>query len=265
MRHKDRIVLPAVRPSAAIEAAYQRRIDQLIREMHNDVSASLRLDWRRNPPATVAQDASLVEDIVSTMGMLSRKWLARFDILAPSLATYFAQAVHDRSDRQLHNILKRGGFTVSFQMTEGQRSILSAIVAENVSLIRSIPQQYLTDVEGMVMRSVVAGGDLGTLTRELQARYGITRRRAALISRSQNNMATSQLQANRQSELGLRALWRHSSGGREPRPTHVANSGKEYDPAKGWYDPDVKKNIWPGTLINCRCVSQSVVFPLRRR
>lgn len=260
---KDRIVLPAVRPSAAIEAAYQRRIDQLIREMHKDVSAHLRLDWRRNPPATVANDASSVEDIVSTLGMLSRKWLAKFDALAPSLASYFTQAVHDRSDRQLHNILKRGGFTVAFQMTDGQRSILHATVAENVSLIKSIPQQYLTEVEGMVMRSVVAGRDLGTLTQELQARYGITRRRAAGIARSQNNMATGRLQANRQSELGLSAMWLHSAGGKTPRPSHIKQSGKEYDPSKGWYDPDAKQTIWPGTLINCRCTSKTVVFPGR--
>ena len=263
MRRKDRIVLPAVRPSAAIEAAYQRRIDQLIREMHLDVALHLRLDWRRNPPATVAKDASPVEDIVSTLGMLSRKWLAKFDALAPSLAGYFAQSVHDRSDRQLRNILKRGGMSVEFQMTEAQRSILSATVAENVSLIRSIPQQYLTEVEGMVMRSVVAGRDVGTLTQELQDRYGITKRRAAGISRDQNNKATGQLQANRQAELGLQSEWLHSSGGKVPRPTHVKQSGHLYDPAVGWLDPAVGVRIWPGTLINCRCVGKTVVFPGR--
>lgn len=263
MRRKDRIVLPAVRPSAAIEVAYQRRLDQLIREMHKDVSAHLRLDWRTNPPATVAQDASPVEDIVNTMGMLSRKWLAKFDALAPSLAGYFTQAVHDRSDRQLRNILKRGGMSVEFQMTQAQRSILSATVAENVSLIRSIPQQYLTDVEGMVMRSVVAGRDVGTLTQELQDRYGITRRRAAFISADQNNKMTGALQANRQAELGLMSEWLHSSGGRVPRPTHVKNSGHIYDPKIGWLDPAVGKRIWPGQLPHCRCVGKTVVFPGR--
>ena len=34
----------------------------------------------------------------------------------------------------------------------------------------------------------------------------------------------------RQDELGIeKARWRHSGGGKHPRPTHVANDGKTYD------------------------------------
>jgi uncharacterized protein with gpF-like domain len=66
----------------------------------------------------------------------------------------------------------------------------------------------------------------------------------------------------RQEEVGItKAVWLHSHGGKTPRKTHWANNGKPYDPAKGWFDPDpkVRKYIWPGTEINCRCVSRSVV------
>ncbi len=64
----------------------------------------------------------------------------------------------------------------------------------------------------------------------------------------------------RQVELGItQAKWRHSMGGKKPRPTHLANNGKLYDVARGWYDPAVKKHIFPGELINCRCVSISVI------
>ena len=53
----------------------------------------------------------------------------------------------------------------------------------------------------------------------------------------------------------------HSGGGKEPRPTHLAAGKRKqrYDVREGWYDPAVGKNIFPGELINCRCVSRPVI------
>ena len=104
------------------------------------------------------------------------------------------------------------------------------------------------------------GGFVST-AKELQEHYGVTRRRAAFISLDQNNKATASFDRVRQIELGLRATWRHSRAGKEPRPTHVAMDGKEYDPAKGMYDPDPKVRRWilPGELPRCRCFSRAIV------
>ena len=104
-------------------------------------------------------------------------------------------------------------------MTTPMNNALQATITENVGLIRSIPERYFTEVEGLVMRSVARGRDLSYLTDELQKRYGITRRRAALIARDQNNKATSVMQAARQKSLGItQGIWRHSHAGKEPRP-----------------------------------------------
>ena len=259
-RRTDRITLPPVRPSAGVARNYQARIDRLIRDMHADIRRVVLEDY--DAPA-FAKDASPVETIVEAMRALRRKWLGQFETLAPALSKYFATAMAERSDTQLHNLLRRGGISVKFQTTQSQRNILDATIHENVSLIRSIPEQYLTGVEGLVMRSVMAGRDLASLTKGLQEQYGVTRRRAAFIARDQNNKATGALQANRQAELGLRAEWLHSTGDKHPRPTHKANSGKDYDPAKGWFDPAEGRHILPGELINCTCTSKTIVFPDR--
>jgi uncharacterized protein with gpF-like domain len=55
------------------------------------------------------------------------------------------------------------------------------------------------------------------------------------------------------------AIWLHSGGGKTVRKSHVKNSGKRYDIRTGWYDPEVKRFIQPGELINCKCVSRPVV------
>ncbi len=100
-------------------------------------------------------------------------------------------------------------------MTAPMNNALQATIAENVGLIRSIPEKYFTEVEGLVMRSVARGRDLSYLTDELQKRYGITRRRAALIAHDQNNKATSVMQAARQQSLGItQGVWKHSHAGK---------------------------------------------------
>jgi SPP1 gp7 family putative phage head morphogenesis protein len=196
---------------------------------------------------------------VAMQGVAAR-WQKNFDMAAPRLADYFATEMSKRSDATLRAVLRDGGFSVRFQMTPAMQDVLDATIAQQVSLIKSIPQQYLKNVEGAVLRSVQAGRDIGGLTRELQQQFGVTKRRAAFIAHSQNNLATASMTAARQRELGIKqAIWQHSGGGREPRPTHVANSGKPYDVEKGWFDPAVRKYIRPGELPNCRCVSRSVM------
>jgi uncharacterized protein with gpF-like domain len=208
----------------------------------------------------LAQDASPAIDLKHVIGLLRRRWLRRFDRASQDLAKYFAVSVKERSDADLKRILKKAGMTVEFKLTQDVRDALNAIVAENVSLIKSIPEQYLTQVEGLVMRSVVAGRDLKTLTDELQQRYQITRRRAAFIAIDQGNKSTSAIQKIRYLDAGIeRAVWHHSHAGREPRPTHVANDGKEYDVKTGWWDPAVKQHIIPGFLPRCRCFSSPIL------
>lgn len=249
--------IPPVRPNAGIEAAYRKRLDALVTEMAKSAAYWISAAYRANEPE-MAQDASPARELIAVMKRLGRKWERRFDEAAPELAAYFATAASERSDAALRAILKRAGFAVDFNMTRAANDAYQAVVGENVSLIKSIPSEYFTEVEGLVLRSVQIGRDIGGLTQDLQARYEITKRRAALIARDQNNKATAVINRVRQKELGVtKAVWMHSGGGKKPRPGHVAYSGKEYDIEKGAYIDGAW--ILPGELINCRCVSRSVI------
>ena len=53
-------------------------------------------------------------------------------------------------------------------MTPAVRDAFNASLAENVGLIKSIPEKYLQQVEGVVMRSYSAGRDLETMVKELK-------------------------------------------------------------------------------------------------
>lgn len=261
MRAKRRVLRP-VHPNAGTAAIYRRRLDALTREMADSYAYWLKARYRANPP--IATDAALpARDLERQLSELGKQWAKRFDDAAPRLAKWFTQSTEKRSQAMLAKILRDAGISVKFQMNAEMRDAYQATLTENVGLIKSIAQQYHTQVEGLVMRSVSAGRDLSALSKELEARFGVTKRRAALIARDQNNKATAVFVRVRQKQAGItKAVWLHSHGGKEPRKTHLANDGKTYDPAKGWHDPDPKVNrrIWPGELINCFPGSTKINF-----
>lgn len=232
--------------------------------MHESFVYWLRAAYRRQEPRIVAMDDAPADALVREMRKLGVRWRRNFRALADRLARHFARSVESRSTAALQRSLREGGFAVEFQRTPGMVDVEKATVAANVALIRSIPEQYLSSVEGIVLRSVQVGRDLSLVTKDLEKRLGVTKRRAALIARDQNNKATAAFDRTRRLEAGItEAIWVHSVAGKEPRPTHV-RAGRDhvhYSVAEGWYDPDkrVRRKIQPGELINCRCVSRPVI------
>jgi SPP1 gp7 family putative phage head morphogenesis protein len=254
----DKVLTP-VRPNVGIEVAYRKKLQALIAEMDNSVVYWLRAAYRANEPV-MAQDRTPADELRDAIRKLAKRWQKNFDEAAPALAEYFAKSVAARSSGALKAILKKAGFAVEFKMTRAMRDIMAATVSQQVSLIKSIPSRYFTNIEGLVMRSVQTGRDLGQLTKDLQEQFGVTHRRAAFIARDQNNKATASMTRARQDELGLNeAIWVHSGGGKHPRPTHVAMHGKKYDVNKGMWDSAVNRWIFPGEEINCRCISRSII------
>jgi hypothetical protein len=295
---REKLLRP-VRPNAGIEREYRRRLDKLICEMAASYSHWIKACYRKNEPimamamdserrswakeitsATIidpktekrgdtievgpvwlALDATPASQLKMEVNRLARHWNKRFNEASKELAAYFTLSASRRSDAALRKILKDGGWSVQFKLTAAMKDIKAATIAENVALIKSIPQQYHTEVQGLVMRSVTAGRDIGYLADELYKRFDITRNRAAFIARDQSNKMTSAFQRARQIELNLtEGIWLHSAGGKEPRPTHVRQSGKRFSIKEGWPDPALGgKRIWPGTEPNCRCVWKPVV------
>jgi SPP1 gp7 family putative phage head morphogenesis protein len=258
---KNEKALRPVFPNVGIAVLYRKKLDALVLEMARSYYHWILAQYRETPPR-LAQDEVPARELERELRRLGVRWQQRFEEAAPKLARWFAVSASRRSNDALKKILKDAGIAVEFKMSPAMRDAFHATVAENVGLIRSIASTYHDQVQGLVMRSVTTGRDLGPLAKELEARFGVTKRRAALIARTQNNMATATFTRVRQQEAGItEAIWLHSHGGLEPRPTHLANDGKKYNISQGWFDsdPKVRKRIWPGQLINCRCVSRSII------
>lgn len=260
MTKKDRVVLAPVRANAGIEREYQRKLDALIDEMANSLMYWITAAYRSNEQKFIAQDASTAATLEQIVKILARRWDKRFAKAAEEWSRQYADKAQERADASLRSALKKAGVTVEFKITNRIQEILTATVNENVSLIKTISSEHLADVQQLVMRSVQAGRDLGTLRQGLQDRYGITKRRARLIARQSNNNATAAVLNARYRELDItEAQWVHSNAGKEPRNEHEHWNGKTYKIAKGMYSTVSKKQVWPGTDFNCRCTSRAIV------
>lgn len=262
-RRKRRATLSAIKPNRGTEAWYRRKLDRMIRDAHNELLRSLRAGYNvtDEPDIGFASDApGRISEIQRRLEKWSKKWVDRFDKLSLDLSEQFAKKAFRSTEISMQAALKRAGFTVEFKPTRASLEAYRVVAAENVGLIKSIPERYLTDVQTQVWESVKTGADLSTLSKDLQQSYGVTKRRAALIARDQNNKAKAIIENTRRQQLGIRqAIWQHSKAGKTPRPTHVAMNGKVFDLDKGMYDSAVGKYVWPGTEINCRCTSRAII------
>lgn len=262
MAKKPAKYVRAIRPNAGVEAEYRRALEKMVKEMSHSAQYWIEASYKANPPTLeIAMDALPSQELSKRIKEVARRWIKRFDDMADKIAKQFVESGRSTTDRAMMSAFKDAGWTVDFKMTRGMQDAMNATIKENVALIKSIPQQYFLEVEGIVMRGFTKGRDLQLITEELQKRYGITSRRAANIARDQSNKLTATTEQARRVELGLfEAEWIHSGGGREPRQSHV-KAGKEkrrFDVREGCLIDG--EYILPGEKINCRCGSR-VILP----
>lgn len=259
----------AVQPNKGLEVWYRNKLDGMIKEMTNSVEYWLSAEYKENPPtmleaidmaADAKPKASPATAMQQRLKVLTKRWNDRFDEMADQIAQRFVTAGVRYTDASFKQALKDAGWTVEFKMTPVMRDAANATIQENVALIKSISSEYMTDIEGIVMRGYAAGNDLGSVSKDLQDRYGVTKRRAALIAQDQSNKLNATTTQARRVDLGLyEAIWTHSSAGKEPRPSHV-KAGRDklrFDVRKGALIDG--EYILPGQKIRCRCSSKTVL------
>jgi len=136
-------------------------------------------------------------------------------------------------------------------------------VAQNTSLIKSIPTQYLSKVEQIVRSGVMAGTAPRELAKQIKAVADVTDRRSKIIARDQIGKANAELTQHRQTDLGVKGYkWRTAKdervrgnpGGRFPNavPSHYAREGKTFS----WNE--APSGGHPGMAVLCRCFADPV-------
>ena len=242
--------------SAAEADRYYYRLRSLITQMTSETATEVYNLFKAAQDS--AMDASLATQAKLLFNKLAIRFAALFGNKAPEIAdeTTTANTKHSAASLKLslHEIAQ--GFTLKTDIfTPELTEILKATVAENVALIKSIPQQYLLQIQGEVMRSITTGRGLADLTPFLSKRKEITLKRAKLIAHDQTRKATSNINRVRMEKLGIKQFeWIHSHGSQEPRPLHQEYDRKIFDfDNPPVIDERTGERGYPGQLINCKC------------
>ena len=141
---------------------------------------------------------------------------------------------------------------------------ISLSINKNVSLIKSLPEQYLKDVEVIVNNGVMNGEHYSEIAKKITAKVGSAnsklKNRIKTIARNEVQTINAQISLRRSEALGIKKGIYLTSGDERVRPCHKELDGVEYDLSKGAWSKKCQKFIQPGiTDINCRCSFRPVI------
>lgn len=128
---------------------------------------------------------------------------------------------------------------------------LEAFAAENVALIKSVPNTLFDRLEKLTTGAIREGKRWEDLAKELQDQLGVSQSHARLIARDQVGKLTSGLDRIRQKELGVEAYFWRTVNDNRVREEHQRREGKRFL----WSDPPSGGH--PGSEILCRCYAEA--------
>lgn len=147
--------------------------------------------------------------------------------------------------------------------SEGLEDFRALSVNKNVSLIKSLPEEYLKQVETIVNNGVVSGARFQTIAKEITAKTGANSKlanRIKTIARNEVQTINSQITLRRSESLGIKKGIFRTSRDERVRKCHDELDGDEFIIAKGAWSKSCQKFIQPGiTDINCRCSYSPII------
>lgn len=258
-------VLKGVRYNAGISTKYYKDLRALLnwvfKEFERTVVAGLSTREMERKTESMIYDESpnerykkrLAEFNKKLRGKLSRKQIEK-------LVRRSLQTADSYTRREFNRKLKSFGLDLT-KGEEGKKfsSYMSTAVEENVQLVTNLVAEEAHRLKSTILRGMREGIPSSRLARGLEKDLGISKRRAALIARTETHKVTQQLADYRAQELGLtKARWRAVMDNRTS-DQHARFNGREFDMRKGLWDPKTRTYNWPGRRPNCRCWSEYLI------
>lgn len=264
--------------NAGQQEKYVKELEKLVREMTREVNNEIARLFKdptaktyfkeQKEAGTIAQDASLSSQARILMNSLADKFSQLFGKKSKDFAENMLNGQIKVSKTTLFTSLKKlsGGLSLKTGVVpKGMEDVSKAIIEENVSLIKSIPDQYFKDVTGSVMRSITTGRGIADLVPQIQKYAGVVDRRTRNIALDQTRKAYNAINKQRMQAIGVKQFeWIHSGGGQHPRESHLKMDGKIFNFATLYKEqealnvPKADQGI-PGEAINCRCTMVPVI------
>lgn len=222
----DRLLPKLPKLSAEVQALMPARVD----------------DW-------VSEAESILADILQTI----LEDTGDTDDLARAIAGDVSDQNMDGFQRQLKAVF---GTEVLDIPQPWLKSQFDSFAAENVKLVKSIPEQYIDRLGQVIQKEFRAGTDVREIAKQIQDTFDAPRNRAKTIARDQIGSLNGTLTQLRNQEMGIAEYTWLATMDERTRPAHAERDGQRFR----WDKPPPDGN--PGQPINCRCAALPVVTDL---
>lgn len=281
---KRQLISNRLNVNSGIMSWYVKQLEKMTVAMCRECTKVLADIYRELGYQTeFATDESISSQARIALNELYKKYSGKFSKDTKKIVEKLLKKTNRYSNYQLNEALKKmlGDGAKAFMLTGSAISpekseIMKALLFENVSLIKSIPNEYFKQITGAVARSIENGEGVKWLAKQLREYGAKTERRAQLIAQDQTRKAYNTINLRNFQESGVRkAKWNHSGGSRDPRKYHETKwdgvSGIEDGEPNGLdgfiFDIDnppiinkkTREHGLPGQLPYCRC-TMSVVL-----
>ena len=255
-------------PNAGIALDYEKAIVNLIAAMARDIKRELVISFTdieiEDSPEHAMDGLSITPQVRIKLNALLDKWTVRFNDLSKRATKRMMWRTERNADITLGMSLKEISKDLEIDVSKPSsrlKTVIQASTEEAANLIKLIPQKYLADVQGQVMRSITSGNGLQDLVPYLTKQYEGNVNHARLVARDQTRKAYNNIQAAKAQDLGAESfIWVHHAS-KHPRERHIELDGKEFrfdDPPfiGKMYGVDVYG--LPSQLPSCRCTMRLV-------
>lgn len=165
----------------------------------------------------------------------------------------------ERFNKSLENVtgINLGGIIQSEKLED----FIEVSVNKNVSLIKSLPEEYFKQIETIVTNGIVNGERYNTIAKKIaETTKSKVTGRIKTIARNEVSTLNSQLTLRRSEALGITRGIFQTSDDERVRPCHAELDGVEFRLSRGAWSKKCQKWIIPGvTDINCRCSYSPII------
>lgn len=256
---KGRVSYPdsMVREYRRITNSYMALLNKAVSEYMSEIKAALKQE-QQNARADALSDLWLVvHEAVARMVAKTEELTNKYNL--EKKLNYLASLTVKLSIKEWKKVVKSTlGIDLldDYYLGEFYRQQTQMWVADNVSLIKSIPQETLAKMQDIVLVGFRSGKTTTSIIKEIRQAYGVSKRKAQLIARDQMAKLNADITRSQQEDAGvIEYTWR-TSGDSRVRERHRKLDGKVFS----WDNPpvvDLKtgRRCHPGQDYQCRCVA----------
>ncbi len=255
--------------SRSTGVSFNALLQKMVREIRKDVDRTILPLLRELEPQFQADAMPTMDQygpqLLAALRALVERWSSpAMRQIAEQTSTEFVRNANRVNRERFERDLGTFGIDV-FSDSPDLQDYIQVSIADNTRLIMSIPDQYLTNVESIVLTNVRAGGRPAAVATQLREQFGVTRRRAQLIARDQTAKVNGDLAARRQQSSGLEYFEWIDSDDERVRRRHGDIADKVTAYGEGiyrWDNPPLSNTgvpIIPGSDFQCRCIARPVL------